>query len=58
MNKINNKVIRLFQKYPIVPQGRNFINRRCSEAQSTDKTPSEHRIPSGMQPDSQFTNKQ
>jgi len=41
-------------KTTIVPQGCNFINSRCSEAQSTDKTPPQPRILSGMQPDSPF----
>jgi len=42
----------LMKQSSTVPQGRHFINRRWSKAQSTDKTPSQPRIPSGMQPDS------
>jgi len=48
-------------KTTTVPQGRHFINRRWffplwgnQRGSSTDKTPPQHRIPSGMQPDSPF----
>ena len=33
------------EKVPQVPRGRHFINRRWSEAQSTDKTPPQPHIP-------------
>jgi len=54
--------IRLLKKYSIVPQGHNFINRRWffplwgnQRGSSTDKTPPQPRIPSGMQPNFQFS---